>query len=396
MLRGLARVVPLGVVAAMVCAACGAAEEVTEAPRSDEPTSRVQTVGAPASTEHAERPRAFRAEVGLPGHEPRVADVRVALEPDWTLTGCLRGPEGECAAARAYPLDARDRATMREMLGELQRPRLCEPEAFAPGDPAYALRGADPDEGGDWVFEGHLPRDPDAVEGRLTGECREASRLAWWIAQRVVAHEDAPHAVTLEEPPEASVDDAEGFAAAYTAFSRLAREIHPNAVVSPRALEERVATLRFDQARLPGLHAFHAVRERRIVTRGYAHPGGAVVVVPPALSRALAAGHSVSGPAPELAPFLVAAGVDAAQTSHHRLSGPLRHLFHFGNVRICPVAREEERVLVRFELTVAGRAPRDSRRGVVPSLTSRVTLRFDPDDLATELVAVPNARCEDD
>lgn len=124
-----------------------------------------------------------RAEVGLPDATP-ARFVNVTIQQDstpWTMDGCVSNLSGSCFATQRVPLTADDERALRSHLDAVARMPLCEPEAFAPGDPAYTVSIPSRE------LAGHLPANAAEIEARTAGPCGAPARLAWWIAQRFTA-----------------------------------------------------------------------------------------------------------------------------------------------------------------------------------------------------------------
>jgi hypothetical protein len=138
-----------------------------------------------AGTAHAQgqapRPLPSRidAVVGLPGTGPaRWANVNIDFSTsEWALEGCAASAPGACAATARIVLTPTLRQELVLLVEDVLTPRRCEPEGFAPGDPAYTI--TTPSQ----TWAGHLPRDPAQVPARTRGPCAAATRLAWWFVR---------------------------------------------------------------------------------------------------------------------------------------------------------------------------------------------------------------------
>ena len=137
-----------------------------------------------ARSAHAQAPRPLPATivaaVGQPGASPAsFVNVTVTLGAlPWTMWGCTARLAGVCFATRRLELTEADRRELVTRVQEVYALPRCEPEGFAPGDPAYTVTFPASN------YEGHLPASVAAVAARSGGPCGAPARLAWWIAQR--------------------------------------------------------------------------------------------------------------------------------------------------------------------------------------------------------------------
>jgi hypothetical protein len=147
------------------------------------PALAVALVLAVASSARAQVPHPLpphiHGTIALPGAPPaRFVNVTVTLGAnEWAIEGCVSSGARTCRATRIVLDDAARRELVTAIEAIHSMPR-CEPEGFAPGDPAYTL------ETPAVTWSGHLPRDASQVAARTTGPCAACTALAWWIVRR--------------------------------------------------------------------------------------------------------------------------------------------------------------------------------------------------------------------
>jgi len=127
-------------------------------------------------------PARIVAVIGVPGTPPgapRYLNVTVETSGSpWTLVGCVATVPRACYRTHRVILDAAARTELRAHIAAIRAMPRCEPEGFAPGDPAYSL------DTGQEEWTGHLPADPAQIPGRTRDPCAATTALAWWIVQR--------------------------------------------------------------------------------------------------------------------------------------------------------------------------------------------------------------------
>lgn len=131
----------------------------------------------------APMPAHIIAAVGLPGAGPaRFANATIDFSTAaWAVDGCVSASAGVCFATQHVVLTPAQRTELVRLWADVAAMPLCEPAAFAPGDPAFNLSTPSAS------YDGHLPAAAADLPARTTGVCAADARLAWWLAQRLGA-----------------------------------------------------------------------------------------------------------------------------------------------------------------------------------------------------------------